>query len=166
MMVKNGELYSGLTFNATTSTDIISSNEGINNNSYFIGDDGSATERNAPTVKSVSSLSAVRGLSPEGPGQQGSFYSAGIAYFAHINDIHKNNATDSSIQSLTTHVVGLSSPLPQIKINVNGHVVTMVPVAKSVGGQSILATEGSFQPTNQIVDYYVDSLSETSGSFW
>lgn len=163
---KNGELYSGLTFNATTSTDIISSNEGINNNSYFIGDDGSATERNAPTVKSVSSLSAVRGLSPEGPGQQGSFYSAGIAYFAHINDIHKNNATDSSIQSLTTHVVGLSSPLPQIKINVNGHVVTMVPVAKSVGGQSILATEGSFQPTNQIVDYYVDSLSETSGSFW
>lgn len=163
---QNGTLYSGLTFNATTSTDIISSNEGINSNSYFIGDDGSATERNAPTVKSVSSLSAVRGLSPEGPGQQGSFYSAGIAYFAHINDIHKNNATDKGIQSLTTHVVGLSSPLPQIKIKVNSHVVTLVPVAKSVGGQSISATEGSFQPTNQIVDYYVDSLGETSGSFW
>lgn len=162
---KNGEIYSGLTFNATTSTDIISSHEGINGHSYFIGDDGSNTELNAPTAKSVSSLSAVRGLSPEGPGQQGSYYSAGIAYFAHINDIHKNNATDKGNQSLTTHVVGLSSPLPQIKINVNNHIVTMVPVAKSVGGSSILATEGAFQPTNQIVDYYVESLSPTSGSF-
>ena len=162
---QNGTLYSGLTFNATTSTDIISSNEGIDTHSYFVGDDGSNTELNAPTAKSVSSLSAVRGLSPEGPGQQGSYYSAGIAYFAHINDIHKNNATDKGVQNLTTHVVGLSSPLPQIKINVNGHTVTMVPVAKSVGGSSISSEEGSFQPTNQIVDYYVESLSETSGSF-
>ena len=40
-----------------------------------------------------------------------------------------------------------------------GRTVTLVPFAKSVGGCfGINATQGGFQPTNQIVDFYVDRL--------
>ena len=47
----------------------------------------------------------------------------------------------------------------------NGQVITLVPFAKSVGGLGINAGQGQFQPTNQIVDFYVDTLGPTSGSF-
>jgi type IV pilus assembly protein PilY1 len=151
----NGSI-NGNTFSATTSTNTISTQEGVNNKTYFIGDNGSNTNKNAPTAKTVSSLSSIRGLSPENPSLQGSFYSAGVSYFAHVNDL---TSTQSGDQKLMTHVVALSSPLPQIKIAVGANTVTLVPTAKTV------TSSADYYPTDQIVDYYVESLTQTSGSF-
>nr|WP_321240773.1 PilC/PilY family type IV pilus protein [uncultured Tolumonas sp.] len=149
-------------FNASTDLNTISVKEGINGGKYFIGETkGSSNEANSPTVKTVSSLSNVRGLSPDEPGKQGSFYSAAVTYFAHTHDLNPK----SGDQKLMTHVVALSSPLPQIKIKAGNNTVTLVPMAKSVKGSSISGKNGDFQPTNQIVDYYVKAISETSGTF-
>lgn len=147
----------GKTFSAATSTSTISSSEGVDGGTYFIGDNNSDTNKNAPTAKTVTSLSSVRGLSPENPSLQGSFYSAGVSYFAHINDL---SSTQSGDQKLMTHVVALSSPLPQIKIAVGDKTITLVPTAKTIPGNNV-----GYFPTNQIVDYYVESLTQTSGSF-
>ena len=44
--------------------------------------------------------------------------------------------------------------------------MTLVPFAKSVGGAvGINGTQGPFQPTNQIVDFYVETLRPPSGRF-
>jgi type IV pilus assembly protein PilY1 len=63
--------------------------------------------------------------------------------------------------------VALASPLPRIEIPLGGQRVTLVPFAKSVAGASINAARGAFQPTNQIVDFYVESMAAdgTSGTF-
>ena len=71
-------------------------------------------------------------------------------------------------QKAQTFAIALASPLPRIEIPVgNGRMVTLVPFAKSVAGASISATAGAFQPTNQIVDFYVENIAadRKSGSF-
>lgn len=128
---------------------------------HFIGQSG-ANYDGAPTAKTVSSFSNIRGLSPEEPTKQGSYYSASIAYYGRTNDI--NSANDD--QLVYSYVVALASPLPEIKINAGGKTVTLVPFAKSVGGcLGVNGTQGLFQPTNTIVDFYVESLTPTSGTF-
>ena len=140
--------------------DDISANEADVTGQHFIGQ--SATNYDgAPSPKSVTSLGDIRGLSPEEPTKRGSYYAASIAYYGHNHDL--NPVADD--QKMDTFAVALASPLPRIEIPVNGQTVTLVPYAKSVGGYSILSTQGQFQPTNQIVDFYIETLTPTSGSF-
>ncbi|MFH1137852.1 MAG: PilC/PilY family type IV pilus protein [Pseudomonadota bacterium] len=157
--------YSGSlgTMNVKTLADTISSWEGVGasaDTDHYIGQSLAASDT-ACTAKTVSSLGSVRGLCPEEPTKRGSYYSASVAYYGHVNDI--NDADDS--QTVRTYTVGLASPLPKIEIPVNGQTMTLVPFGKSVGGYSIVATEGSFQPTNTIVDFYVQELTPTYGKF-
>lgn len=152
--------------NASTLADAITTGEGnIAGNSFFIGQ-SDATVDNAPTAKTISSLASARGISPEEPTKLGGYYAASMAYYGFTNDLH---ATADEDQKLQTFAVALASPLPSISIDpdnnsATNNSVTVVPFAKSVGGASISATS-NFQPTNQIVDFYVESLEDTSGSF-
>jgi type IV pilus assembly protein PilY1 len=58
-------------------------------------------------------------------------------------------------------VLALASPLPRIEAKLpNGNVITLVPFAKSVDGSSI-PHKGNFQPTNQIVDFYVEQIANS-----
>lgn len=130
---------------------------------HFIGQSGTIYD-NAPTAKNVASLGTIRGLAPEEPTKQGSYYSAAVAYYGKTHDLN-DNAINS--QTLDSFFVALSSPLPKIEIRAGlGYLVTLVPFAKSVGGSSIDNKKGSFQPTDQIVDFYVDTIanSDPSGS--
>ena len=129
---------------------------------YFIGQSG-ATYDGAPTPKTVTSFGNIRGLAPEAPAKEGSFNAASVAYFGLTNDV---NAQQND-QNIQTFAVALASPLPKIEIPVNGDTITLVPFAKSVGGGGfgITATQGQYQPTNQIVDFYVETLTPTSGRF-
>ncbi len=148
-------------FDAEASANTISTNEGnIANTNRFIGQSGN-TYDGAPTAKTVTSLGNVRGLAPEEPTKQGGYYAASVAYHGLINDI----SAASGDQNLNTFTVALASPLPRIEIPVGGTTITLVPFAKSVGGSGISAAQGDFQPTNQIVDFYVESLTATSGNF-
>jgi type IV pilus assembly protein PilY1 len=129
---------------------------------YFIGQSG-ATYDGAPTGKAVSSFSNIRGLSPEEPTKEGSYYSASVAYHGAITDLN----TVAGQQKAQTFAVALASPLPRIEIPVNGRNVTIIPFAKSVGTNGINGNRGQFQPTNQIVDFYIESIAadRTSGTF-
>lgn len=144
--------------NATTEADTISANELAVAGSRFIGQSGS-TYDSAPTAKSVSSLGNIRGLAPEEPTKQGSYYAAAVAYFAKRSDLR---STLGGKQNIDTFAVALASPLPRLEVKLpNGRLITMVPFAKSTGGSSINAEKGQFQPTNQIVDFYVESIANS-----
>ncbi|MFC4312108.1 pilus assembly protein [Steroidobacter flavus] len=128
----------------------------------FIGQSG-ATYDGSPRPKTVDSLASVRGLAPEEPTKQGSYYPASVAYYG-----MKNRANARTRQKVQTFAVALASPLPKIEIPVGDKKITLVPFAKSVQYNSeINRTEGQFQPTNQIVDFYVENIAADgrSGSF-
>lgn len=118
----------------------------------------------APTPKVVSSLATIRGLAPEEPTKQGSYYASSVAYHGHTNP-----ANALTTQRTQTFAVALASPLPKIEIPMgNGRTVTLVPFAKSVDyGNEINRANGQFQPTNQIVDFYVEDIAQDqrSGTF-
>ncbi|MEY6434100.1 PilC/PilY family type IV pilus protein [Thioalkalicoccus limnaeus] len=130
---------------------------GAGSRPHFIGQVGSDYD-GAPTAKTVSGLGNIRGLSPAEPTKQGGYYSAGIARFGYENDIR---ADLQGKQNIHTFAVALASPLPRIEIPVGDNLVTLVPFAKSVGGSSISSTKGEFQPTNTIVDFFVESFANT-----
>src|SRR5690606_16003863 len=67
----------------------------------------------------------------------------------------------SGNQNVNSYVVALASPLPRIEIPVRGSTVTLVPFGKSVRDLGIDASRGSFQPTNTIVDFYVEQIVNT-----
>jgi len=151
-------------FSAQDFASQITTAEGIAG-TYYIGQAGS-DYNGACTAKKVGSLGNVRGLCPDEPTKQGGFYSAAVAYYGHITDL---NPADKD-QKVTTYVVGLSSPLPSIEIPVGGKTVTLVPFAKSVAGidcslAQINGAQGAFQPTNQIVHFYVEYLAPDFGRF-
>jgi type IV pilus assembly protein PilY1 len=126
---------------------------------YFIGQSGASAD-DAPTPKDVSSFGNIRGLAPEEPTKQGGYYAASVANFGRTTDISAATGT----QNMSTFAVALASPLPKIEIPLaSGRKVTIVPFSKSVGG--CLGADGAFKATNQIVDFYVDSLTATSGRF-
>lgn len=125
----------------------------------FIGQVGENYD-GAPTVKTATSFGNIRGLAPGEPTRQGSFYTASIAFFGKTHDL---NAA-SGEQNSSTYSIALAPPLPTIEIPVGDGKVALVPFSKSVGGEGISAATGSFQPTNQIVDFYVDTISNTTAS--
>jgi len=153
------------TLNVETLLDTISSNESISGD-YFIGQKGSIYDSSC-SPKTLTTLSDVRGLCPEEPTKQGSYYAASVAYFGRKEDI--NSAT--SDQNVLTYTVGLASPLPKIEIKLGDPLktVTMVPFGKTVGDScadvNVDSSQGAFQPTNTIVDFYVETLTSTYGTF-
>lgn len=124
----------------------------------FIGQSGTNFD-GAPTAKNVTSLGNIRGLSPEEPTKQGSYYAASVAHFAKVNDLRP---ALQGRQTVDTFAVALSSPLPTIEVPVGANrSISLVPFAKSVGGSGINPAKGQFQPTNSIVDFYVDTIANS-----
>lgn len=131
----------------------------------FIGQSGSQND-SSPTPKTVTSFGNIRGLTPDETTKQGSYYAASVAYHGWMNDL--NTAQDK--QNVKTYIVALNNPLPQIKIPVNGQAITIIPYARTVGGcqingGSVNASKDSFQPTNQIVNFFIESWTPNSGTF-
>lgn len=124
----------------------------------FIGQSG-ATSDSAPTPKSVTSFGNIRGLAPADPTRQGSYYAASVAYHGHITDL---NAITGS-QKLNAYSVALAAPLPTIIVPIGSNAVTIVPFAKSVGQDSTSWVSNAFLPTNQIVDFYIDTIRNVPG---
>lgn len=123
----------------------------------FIGQSGTNSD-GTPSAKTVNSFSNIRGLAPEEPTKLGSYYSGSVALYGKKNDLN----TVKGEQNVDTLSVALASPLPRITIPIAGKTVTLVPFAKSVGGNSISNKKGDFQPTNQIVDFYIEKIVNTN----
>ena len=141
-------------------SDLITSHEPDVTGLHFIGQSGSDAD-GIPTAKSVLSLKSIRGLAPEEPTKGGSYYSAAVAYYGKVEDV---NATAQNSQTVDSFFVALASPLPRIEFPTNEGTVTIVPFAKSVGGCLGINPNADFQPTNQIVDFYVDTLANLPGA--
>lgn len=169
--LSGADLYSGTStsLNVSTIGDLMWNNETESTN-VFIGHSKAGGVDNydgAPTAKTVSSFATLRGLAPEEPTKQGTYYSAAVAYFGNTNRITnpQNLPASGRRQNVQTFSVALASPLPRIEIPIPAlnKQITLVPFAKSVGGSSINAAQGQFQPTNQIVDFYVDTVRNVTG---
>ncbi|MCU0754021.1 MAG: PilC/PilY family type IV pilus protein [Xanthomonadales bacterium] len=145
-------------FNASTLGQDMWAMEYGGSRNVFIGEVGSLND-GAPTAKTVASFGNIRGLSPEEPTKQGTYYSAMVAYYGRITDM--NAALDPQI--VQTFGVALASPLPRIVFPVGNGTITMVPFAKSGGGGSVQpdTSATNFNPTNQIVDFYIEQLVNT-----
>ena len=143
-----------------TIADTIFSDEGLAG-SYYIGQKQSDYDGSC-APKAASGFGDLRGLCPEEPTKEGSYYSASVANFGLTTDINPVQGD----QNVLTYVVALASPLPKIEIPIGNNTITLVPFAKSVGGcLGIVGTEGGFQPTNTIVDFYVETITADYGKF-
>ncbi len=145
---------------ALAETRAISTAEGGFPGDYFIGQSGTTFDT-APTAKRAASLGEIRGLAPEEPTKQGSYHAAAVARYGKRTDLR---ADLTGRQNVETFVVALASPLLRIVVPIaGGRQITLVPFAKSVGGGSgrISADAGRFQPTNQIVDFYVETIANS-----
>lgn len=137
--------------------------EALTNELFFIGEVDTNADT-APSPKSLTSLGRARGLSPEEPTKQGSFSSAAMAYYAKTTDLRTETGLTGN-QTIDTYAVALSSPLPRIEARMNsGRIISLVPFAKSIGGSGINRAKGRYQPTNQIVDFYVEQIANSSGT--
>ena len=162
--------------NVTTEADLIWKRELGGSKRVFVGE--TTTESDfAPTPKRASSFADIRGIAPEDPSKQGGWYAASVAYHGLKTDL--NEAPGE--QNIRTFAVAMASPLPRIEIPIRevtggdsedpefGEVVNtviLVPFAKSVGGgYGINKAEGRYQPTNTIVDFYIEELRDDYGKF-
>jgi type IV pilus assembly protein PilY1 len=118
----------------------------------FIGEVNGVTDY-APTPKLASSFADIRGLSPEEPTKKGTYYTASVARFAHLNDV---NAAQNA-QKVSTYAIALASPLPKFQF---GN-ITILPFGKTVSG-----TFGgdARKPTNTIVALYIDQVENLNGT--
>lgn len=133
------------------------------NQERFIGCSGTSVGDFSCSPKIVESFGDIRGLCPEEPTKQGSYYSASVAKYGFSQDL---SFVDGN-QTVRNYMVGLASPLPTIEIPVGGETITVVPFGKSVkwtGGSGIDPDSG-YQPTNTIVDYFIEDISDASGTF-
>lgn len=145
-------------FNAATQGQTIWTHEfGAASRSVFVGQAGNAASDGAPTAKSASSLGNIRGLSPEEPTKEGTFFSASVAHFGRTRDL----SAAAGDQRLSTFSIALASPLPRIDFPVNGRLVTILPFGKTVSGTF---GGGARKPTNTIVDFYVEEIANLPGA--
>ncbi|PAT36884.1 pilus assembly protein [Vandammella animalimorsus] len=150
--------------NVATETSAIGSAEAIDGRRFFIGQSTSANADGAPTVKTINNLAWARGLAPEEPTKLGSYYAAGVARFGANNQIAGNAQGKNKVM---TYSVAIASPLPEIRFPLpNGKSVVISPFAKTVGaacGSTCVNVWDRFQPTNQIVDYYISRIVNMPG---
>ncbi len=126
----------------------------------------SANQRRTTTArhhpKRLRSLGNIRGLSPEEPTKQGSYYAASIAYYGHVNDLNPvARRSDDGYFCGCPRLTSTAHRDPSEWANRDSGALRQI----SRRSNSIDATEGEFQPTNQIVDFYPESITPTSGSF-
>lgn len=120
-------------------TDLAGALEGVGGTNYFIGEAASNSNGQC-TAKTVGSLSEMAGLCPSAPGLGGGFHSAGLAYYAHTQDIRGDLQDD---QLVTTHGIQLARELPEFRVKVGNSEVSFAPAceANSTGSEALNSTD-------------------------
>jgi type IV pilus assembly protein PilY1 len=142
-------------------TNVVGVVEGIPGTSRFVGENGTDINQLC-TAKTVNNLSDVRGTCPDAPRLSGTYHVAGLAQFAHNNDIQLGLQGD---QLVTTYGVALSPHVPKIVVPVPGSptkTVTILPACQnsSVGGNcTIVDFKIVHQECNQLSPIPADSNS-------
>lgn len=128
----------GWTLSSAQITDLVGAGEGIHGRKYFVGKNGT-TNDGLCTAKVVNSLGQVLGTCPEAPRLDGSYRVAGLAYYAHIQDLRPDL---EGKQTVDTYSVSLSTGAPEITVPIPGtsRTVKILPACQnvSVGGNCAL----------------------------
>jgi len=152
----------GNPLSATSRTDQIGANEGVNGTNRFIGEVYGGVKDFSPTIKYIDSLGTVRGLAPNNPEHEGSYYAAGVAYWGKLSSLQLIAANGKYIPTVDTYAILLPSPDASIKVPFpDGKFVTIEPFAKTVTDPA----KGNYQTTNQFVGIYVTEAVTTPGAF-
>jgi len=108
-----------------TWTNDVGAQEGINGNNFFIGRTAGNTDEFC-TPKNIGGLADAAGLCPEAPTVNGSFAMAGIAYYAHNNDIRSDLEGN---QTVNTFAISLATNVPIIRVprTDGGQIVELLP---------------------------------------
>ncbi|MDX9833592.1 MAG: PilC/PilY family type IV pilus protein [Desulfobulbus sp.] len=107
--------------NSTAMTNTVGAGEGIHGKSYYVGGIklGGTGDDQLCTPKTVPYLGLASGLCPEAPRLSGSYRIAGLAYYAHTQDMRpaKHNSRKlEGDQVVDTYSVALASGAPVIEI--------------------------------------------------
>ena len=97
---------------AATLTNKVGDDENITGNSYFLGRSGAVMDEFC-TQKTVAQLGTAFGICPESPTGLGSYHMAGMAWYAHTNDMRSDLLDD---QKINTFGVALATSVPTIEI--------------------------------------------------
>jgi type IV pilus assembly protein PilY1 len=153
----------GSSKNSSELTDVVGAGEGIHGNSFFVGENGTDNNQLC-TAKTISSLGSVEGICSEAPRLDGSYRVAGLAHWAHTNDIRPASAGPRALpedQKVDSYSVALASGLPQMEIPVPGstRIIRLLPACRD-------NWDGSGTPGNcAIVDFkVVQKHQEVSGT--
>ena len=137
--------------------DHISQNEETLPGLKTVGQVGANNDR-APTEKMVTTLRNARGIAPDSPHREGSYYSSSVAYYGHTTDLHPTAPGDQTVSNFT---LALGSLLPNIEVEVAGQTVSFSPYSRTV---RFCSTVSDFRPTGAIVGYDIETLGDNSGS--
>lgn len=147
--------------NVSTLANSIWTSEGLGTRDLIIGEKLSGSETGLPTLKSgISGFSTIRGLVPEDPKWQGSYYAGAVAKFGKETDLKTlGNSGISSISTRTvdTTAVALASALPRIQIPLGTQTVTVVPFAQTNAGNDSSWNIGDYMKV------YVDNVRNVPG---
>lgn len=149
-------------------TDVVGNGEKIHGKSFYIGEKDVLTGIKGPedddqlcTPKTIDSLGDAGGHCPEGPRVKGSFSIAGLAYYAHTQDIRsdKYNRKLPGIQTVDTYSVAFATTLPLLEIpdpdDATKTIATIIPACRN----SSLNPKGNCA----LVDYKIINQSKYGG---
>ena len=143
---------------ALTKTIGESTGEDLENKNFFVGRSGAATNEfcTSKTIDGANGLGDVYGLCPEAPTVLGSYHMAGLAHYAHTEDLIP---TLPEKQQIKTFAVSLATATPIIEIPVgDGKIVRVLPAYRLRNGGNNL-NEALNNPTNDgggtLVDFKI-----------
>jgi len=145
----------GGSLDVNTVTDEVGNGELDASKTYYIGSTSGGSPGDLCQALGISNLSNVTGLCPEAPGLQGSFKMAGLAYYAHKSTTDLRSG-EAGVQNVNTYSIALAPPIPDIKVNVGGNPVRIIPVGYNRRDDNTMI----------IVNFEVINQTATSGEFF
>ena len=149
----SGQSDVGGTLDVNAETDTVGDTELSATKTYYVGSLTGGSAADVCSAQTVTNLSSVTGLCPEAAGLQGSFKIAGLSYYGHTNDLRPSL---SGAQKVNTYSVSLAPPIPDIKVDVNGKKVRIIPVGYNWRDQNSMV----------LVNFQVINQTATSGEFF
>lgn len=156
----------GASSTAGTLTTAVGSSEGINGQSWFVGNAGTATNELC-TSKLVTGLGSIFGLCPEAPSQKGTYLMSGVAHYAKTHRIRSDltvpagNEYKDSLK-VSTYGIALATNVPKIEVTVGGNKVTILPAYRLDVSSSGSGPFGG----GTLVDFKIVTQTATYGKFY
>lgn len=147
-------------------TNTLGGYEGINTQSWFVGNAGAATNELC-TSKLVTGFGSIFGLCPEAPSQKGTYLMSGVAHYAKTNRIRSDLTVPAGSQydgslKVSTYGIALATNVPKIEVVVNGNKVTILPAYRLDVSSSGTGPYGG----GTLVDFKIVSQTPTYGKFY